>query len=113
MTGTFFGASLHWELEHFAEAGLTPLEVLRLATEGAAAAVGAEDHLGTLVPGKRADLVLLDANPLDKIRHVQAIWRVIKDGWLFDPSGLRAGGKTGSLQGLGAAPSKSQSEPRP
>src|SRR5262249_28608220 len=37
MTGTFFGASLHWELEHFAEAGLPPLEVLRLATIGAAA----------------------------------------------------------------------------
>jgi imidazolonepropionase-like amidohydrolase/Tol biopolymer transport system component len=89
MTGTFFGASLHWELEHFVEAGLTPLEVLRLATEGAAAAIGADEHLGSLAPGKLADLVLLDANPLDKIRHTQAIWRVIKDGWLFDPRELR------------------------
>jgi imidazolonepropionase-like amidohydrolase len=89
MTGTFFGASLHWELEHFVEAGLTPLEVLHLATEGAAAALGADEHLGSLNPGKLADLVLLDANPLDKIRHTQAIWRVIKEGWLFDPSELR------------------------
>jgi imidazolonepropionase-like amidohydrolase/Tol biopolymer transport system component len=89
MTGTFFGASLHWELEHFVESGLTPLEVLRLATAGAAAAVGADDQLGTLAPGKLADLVLLDANPLEQIRHTQTIWRVIKDGWLFDPNGLR------------------------
>src|SRR5262249_19019643 len=90
MTGTFFGASLHWELEHFAEAGLTPLEILRLATAGAAAAVGADAHLGTLTPGKRADVVLLDANPLEKVRNTQAIWRVLKDGWLFDPSALRS-----------------------
>jgi imidazolonepropionase-like amidohydrolase len=94
MTGTFFGASLHWELEHFVEAGLTPLEVLRLATLGAAEAVGADEHLGTLAEGKLADLVLLDANPLDKIRHTQAIWRVIKDGWLFDPSELRPSAAT-------------------
>ena len=63
MTGTFFGASLHWELEHLAEAGLKPIEVLRLATEEAAAAVGADDYLGTLAPGKLADIVLLDADP--------------------------------------------------
>ncbi len=89
MTGTFFGASLHWELEHLAEAGLKPLEVLRLATEEAATAVGAGDHLGTVAPGKLADLLLLDADPLDDIRHTQAIWRVVKGGWVFDPSELR------------------------
>lgn len=90
MTGTFFGASLHWEMEHLAEAGLSPIEVLRMATAEAAAAVGAGDHLGTLAAGKLGDIVLLDANPLDTIANTQAIWRVIKGGWVFDPNEFRA-----------------------
>ncbi len=84
------GAALHWELELFAEAGLPLLEVLRIATQEAAAAVGAEDDLGTLEPGKLADIVLLDANPLEDIRNTQSIWRVIKGGWMFDPEELAA-----------------------
>jgi adenine deaminase len=61
MTGTFFGQSLHWELEHLVEAGLKPLEALRVATAEAAAAVGADGHLGKLVSGMLADIVLLEA----------------------------------------------------
>ncbi len=86
---SFFGLSLHFELEHFIKAGIEPLEVLRIATQRAAEAVGAEHDLGTLEAGKLADLVLLDANPLEDIRNTQAIWRVIKGGWLFDPEKLR------------------------
>jgi Tol biopolymer transport system component/imidazolonepropionase-like amidohydrolase len=92
MTGTFFGASLHWELEHLAEAGLKPIEVIRLATQDAAAGVGADGHLGALAPGKLADIALLDADPLENIRNTQAIWRVVKGGWAFDPNTLRATG---------------------
>jgi Tol biopolymer transport system component/imidazolonepropionase-like amidohydrolase len=95
MTGTFFGQSLHWELEHLVEAGLKPLEVLRIATEEAAAGVGAGDCLGRLAPGKLADIVLLDADPLDNIRNTQAIWRVVKGGWVFDPKELRPTGTGG------------------
>ena len=69
--------------------GLSPLEVLRIATEQAAEGVGAEDELGTLETGKLADLVLLDKNPLEDIKNTQTIWRVIKGGWLFDPEKLR------------------------
>jgi Tol biopolymer transport system component len=83
----FAGQSLHWELARFVEAGLTPLEVLRMATEEAAAAVGAAD-LGTLAPGKLADIVLLSADPLQDIHNTEAIWRVIKGGRLFDPDKL-------------------------
>ena len=85
----FFGSSLHWELEYFVEAGIPPLDVLRIATQQAAEAVGADDHLGTLEPGKLADIVLLDANPLEDIKNTQSIWRVIKGGWVFDPEELR------------------------
>jgi imidazolonepropionase-like amidohydrolase len=89
MTGIFFGPSLHWELEYLAEAGLPSLEVLRLATEGAAEIVGAAGDLGSLEAGKLADIVLLDADPLTDIRNTQKIWRVIKHGHIFDPAKLR------------------------
>ena len=85
----FYGAALHWELENFVQAGLSPFEVLRIATQQAAEAVGAEDDLGTLEPGKLADIVLLDENPLDDIRNTQSIWRTIKGGFVFDPEELR------------------------
>ena len=87
--GCFYGPSLHWGLEFLTQAGLSTLDVLRSATKAAAEAVGAEDDLGTLKPGKLADIVLLDANPLDDIRNTQKIWRVIKGGLLFDPDQLR------------------------
>ncbi len=84
-TGIFFGSHLHWELEHFVRAGIPALEVLRIATQEGAAAVGAGDDLGTLEPAKLADIVLLDANPLEDIKNTQTIWRVIKGGCLFYP----------------------------
>ncbi len=87
--GIFFGAHLHWELEFFVQAGLPPLDVLRIATLEAAQAVGAAGHLGTLKPGKLADMVLLDENPLEDIKNTQTIWRVLKGGWVFDPEKLQ------------------------
>ena len=96
MTGTFFGPSLHWELEHFVEAGFSPIEAIRMATADAAEAVGAGDDLATIESGKLADLVLLKANPLENIRNTQTTWRVIKAGQMFDPQGLRGGGSPGA-----------------
>ncbi|MEE8200740.1 MAG: LpqB family beta-propeller domain-containing protein [Candidatus Acidoferrales bacterium] len=87
--GISWGPHLHWELEFFVQAGIPPLDVLRIATQEGAAAVGAEDHLGTLEVGKLADIVLLDANPLEDIKNTQTTWRVFKGGWLFDPEKLR------------------------
>jgi Tol biopolymer transport system component/imidazolonepropionase-like amidohydrolase len=83
------GSSLALEMELFAEAGLEPVEVLRLASQGAAEALGVGHELGTLEPEKLADIVLLDANPLEDIKNTQAIWRVIKGGWVFDPEELQ------------------------
>ncbi len=44
--------------------------------------MGVEEHLGTLEPGKLAEIVLLDANPLEDIKNTQTIWRVIKGRWV-------------------------------
>jgi imidazolonepropionase-like amidohydrolase/Tol biopolymer transport system component len=85
----FFGSSLHWELQRFVEAGLAPLEVLRIASLDAAKELGRED-LGSLEAGKAADLVLLDRDPLVDIRNTRSIWRVIRGGWVFDPDRLVA-----------------------
>jgi imidazolonepropionase-like amidohydrolase len=85
----FFGASVHWELEGFVEAGLTPRQALALASQGGADTMGATDR-GSLVPGQKADIVVLDRDPLVDIRNTQAIWRVVKSGWVFDPESLQA-----------------------
>jgi imidazolonepropionase-like amidohydrolase/Tol biopolymer transport system component len=83
------GHSLQMEMEVYTLAGLTPLEVLGIATQRAAEALGVADELGSLETGKLADIVLLDANPLEDIQNTQTIWRVIKGGWVFDPNELR------------------------
>ena len=73
-----------------AEAGIPPLDILRFATQASAEAMGAGDDLGTLEVSRLADIVLLDANPLEDIKNTQTIWRVIKGGWVADPEELQA-----------------------
>jgi imidazolonepropionase-like amidohydrolase len=77
------GISLHVELERLVEAGLTPLEALQTATVNPARVLEMADSLGTVEPGKLADLVLLDANPLADISNTQRIRAVIADGRLY------------------------------
>lgn len=74
------GVSLHRELELLVEAGVPPLEVLRLATLGNAASLGAENEIGTVAPGKKADLLLLEADPLADIRNTRRIRQVVQNG---------------------------------
>jgi imidazolonepropionase-like amidohydrolase len=76
----FPGFSLHEELQRFVAAGFTPMEALQTATLNPAKFLGMEDRLGTIEKGKVADLVLLDANPLDDIRNTQKIAAVIVNG---------------------------------
>ena len=78
-----YGESLHAELQYFVRAGISPIEVLQIATQRSASAVGAGDLLGSLEPGKIADVVLLDANPLDDIANTLTTWRVVAGGRLF------------------------------
>ncbi|HEV8598953.1 MAG TPA: amidohydrolase family protein [Gemmatimonadales bacterium] len=83
------GFSLHDELASLVAAGFTPAEALRAATLDPARYLGAADSLGSIEPGKRADLVLLDANPLDDIRNTTKIAAVVAAGRLYDREALR------------------------
>jgi imidazolonepropionase-like amidohydrolase len=82
------GFSLHDELANFVEAGFTPMEALQTATSNPAKFLDAETSFGSVEPGKTADLVLLDANPLDDIHNTQKISVVIANGRLFDRAAL-------------------------
>jgi imidazolonepropionase-like amidohydrolase len=84
-TGTFFGFSLHDELALLVETyGMTPMEALRSATALPAEFMGMDAALGTIAVGKRADLVLLDADPLADVGNTRRIDTVIADGRVFD-----------------------------
>lgn len=84
----FHGYSMHHELELMVEAGLTPMEAITVATSRAAEMLGEEDVFGTIEPGKRADLLILAADPLDDIRNTRALEVVILDGKAIDRSSL-------------------------
>jgi imidazolonepropionase-like amidohydrolase len=79
------GWSLHQEMELFVEAGLTPMAALLTTTLNNAKVLGKEDELGTIEAGKYADLIILDADPLQDITNTQEIHLVIKDGLVLDP----------------------------
>lgn len=77
------GFSLHREMQIMAEAGLTPYQILRSGTRDVAAYLGALDEFGTIAVGRRADLILLDANPLDDIANLRRRAGVmIRGHWL-------------------------------
>lgn len=74
------GYSLHSELEMLERAGLTPLEVIESATVRPAQFFGLDDEMGMIEVGKRADLLLLNANPLDSISNTRNIATVVSRG---------------------------------
>lgn len=85
-TGVLLGLGSQVELTLLVESGLTPLQALQTATINAARMVGKEKELGTVEPGKHADLLILDADPLKDISNVRRIHRVIKGGVAYDPA---------------------------
>jgi len=78
--GVYPGISLHQEMEFLRDAGLSDLDALRAATINAAKALGLERAIGSIEVGKRANLVILSANPLLDIRATRKIHDVIKNG---------------------------------
>lgn len=91
------GKALQLEFEEFAKAGLSPLHILQTATTNAAEFLGRAAEMGTVEQGKVADLVLLDANPLEDIRHLRSINAVIRNGYYYSKEEL-AHLKTKALQ---------------
>jgi imidazolonepropionase-like amidohydrolase len=85
----FFGFADHVELEAFARLGMTPGQAIVAATGRSAEALGLTDA-GTMAAGKRADFVVLDANPLDDIRNTRTIAAVYLAGLALDRDALRA-----------------------
>ncbi len=81
--GQLQGLGYHWELWALASGGLTPYEALRAATLHGAEMIGVAEDIGTITPGKLADLVVLDADPLADIRHSDDIVYVVKNGEVF------------------------------
>jgi imidazolonepropionase-like amidohydrolase len=85
----FPGSSLHEELALMVEKiGMTPLEALQSATRNTAAYLNLKDSLGTIAVGKLADLVLLEANPLQDIRNTRRVAAVVLDGRYLDRQAL-------------------------
>jgi Tol biopolymer transport system component len=82
------GFGIQWEMQAYAAGGMTPREVLRAATMGSAETIGRQDEIGSLAPGKFADLVILQKNPLDDIRNTLSIMQVMKNGRLYDAGTL-------------------------
>jgi len=84
----FPGFSLHDELGFMVQAGLTPSEAFQTATINPAEFLGLSKILGTVEEGKIADLVLLDANPLENIANTKRIAAVVSSGRLLDRKAL-------------------------
>ena len=79
------GFSVYREIELYVQAGFTPMEALQAATIVPARAMKVERDSGSLEVGKRADLDVLDANPLENIHNIRSVHSVVADGVLYDP----------------------------
>jgi imidazolonepropionase-like amidohydrolase len=82
------GFSLYREIELYVQAGFTPMEALQSATIVPARAMKVDGDSGSIEVGKRADLDVLDANPLDDIHNVRTVRTVVANGVIYDPAPL-------------------------
>ncbi|MGV8879129.1 MAG: amidohydrolase family protein [Sphingobacteriaceae bacterium] len=86
--GQLQGLGAHWELWMLAQGGMTPLQALQCATINGAGYLGMDKEIGSLEPGKLADLVVLNENPLEDIRNSEKIKYVMVNGRLYDADAM-------------------------
>lgn len=86
--GQLQGLGFHWELWSVASGGMKPMDALKVATIIGAEAIGLDGDLGSLEPGKLADIVILDRNPLEDLRNTNTISHVIKNGKVYEANTL-------------------------
>jgi imidazolonepropionase-like amidohydrolase len=86
--GTIPGFANQREVELLVEAGFTPLEAIHIATYNGARYLGELDHIGSIAPGKQADLVVVKGDPSSQISDIEAVEMVFKDGVGYDPAKL-------------------------
>jgi len=86
------GLGAHWELWMFVQGGMTPLQAIRAATISGAHYIGMDKDIGSLEPGKIADLLVLDGNPLENIRNSESIRYTIANGRIFEAMTMNEAG---------------------
>jgi imidazolonepropionase-like amidohydrolase len=86
--GQLQGLGAHWEMWMLAQGGMPPMDVLRCATINGASYLGMDKEIGSLEPGKLADLIVMDENPLDDIRNTDKIKYVMVNGRLYDSDSM-------------------------
>ncbi|HLJ89419.1 MAG TPA: amidohydrolase family protein [Candidatus Angelobacter sp.] len=82
------GYGLDREIELYVQSGMTPLEAIQTATIVPARAMNLEKDTGSIEVGKRADLILVDGNPLENISDIRKVWKVITDGRMYSSAKL-------------------------
>jgi imidazolonepropionase-like amidohydrolase len=82
------GYGLHRELELYVQAGMTPFQAIQSATIVSARAMHLDKEVGTIEVGKRADLILVEGDPLADIKDLRKVSRVIANGRMYDPAKL-------------------------
>jgi imidazolonepropionase-like amidohydrolase len=87
-TDALSGYTLHRELALYVRAGIPAAEVLRMATLTSAEVMGVNKDRGTIAPGKFADMILVDGDPLKNMRDLDKITTVIKGGTIYDPAAI-------------------------
>jgi imidazolonepropionase-like amidohydrolase/Tol biopolymer transport system component len=97
--GQIQGLGAHWELWMLVQGGMTPLQAIRCATINGASYLGMNYEIGSLEAGKLADLVIMDANPLDDIRNSEKIKYVMVNGRIYDSLSMNEIGGREKLRG--------------
>ena len=109
--GQLQGLGYHWELWAMQSGGLTEHQALRVATLFGAEAIGVQNDVGSIEPGKLADLVVFEQSPLDGMRNTNTIQMVMKNGRLYDGDSLEEiwprQRELGPVYGLGDRPVRS------